>query len=76
MYALVQESGHAVWREHWYAYMSRVSLRADLYMTRKDQVFVVDMVVIDSTREMMASSVIIQPTSVIAELRAITKMHK
>ncbi len=33
----------------WYAFMLGVSLRADLYMTQKDQVFVVDVVVINLT---------------------------
>jgi hypothetical protein len=42
----------------WYAFMLGVSLRADLYMTQKDQVFVVDVVVINLTQETMASSVI------------------
>jgi len=41
--------------------MSRVSLQADLYMIREDQVFVVDVVVINPTREMVASSVICRP---------------
>jgi hypothetical protein len=48
MYALIQKSGHNVWKEWWYALMSKVSLRTNLYMTRKDQVFVADVVVTDS----------------------------
>jgi hypothetical protein len=36
MYALVRESGHVVWREQWYAFTSRASLRVDLYMTYED----------------------------------------
>jgi hypothetical protein len=36
MYTLAQESGHVVWRERWYVLTSRVSLQADLYMTRED----------------------------------------
>ncbi len=47
MYALAQESGHDIWRERWYALTSGVSLRADLYMTRKDQVFIIDVPVIN-----------------------------
>jgi hypothetical protein len=38
--------------------MSRVSLQIDFYMTREDQVFVVDVVVINPTWKMMATSVI------------------
>jgi len=37
-----------------YTFTSRVSLLANLYMTREDQVFVVDVVVIDLTWEVMA----------------------
>jgi len=45
MYVLTQKSGHIVWREWWFALTSIVSLQADLYITRKDQVSVVDVVV-------------------------------
>jgi hypothetical protein len=68
MYAFTQESGHVVWREGWYAFMSKVSLQADLYMSWEDQVFVADVVVIDLMRDMVASSVISWPT------RATTKL--
>jgi hypothetical protein len=76
MYALIQKNGHVVWREWWYALTSRVSLWADLYMTRKDQVFVVDVVVINPMWETMALSVISWPVGAIAELNAITKICK
>jgi len=42
----IQESGHDVWRKQWYTFTSKVSLRANLYMTRKDQVVIVDVMVI------------------------------
>jgi hypothetical protein len=58
MYGLIQENGHVEWSERWYTFTSGVSLQANLYMTQKDQVFVVDVVVIDLTREMMDSNVI------------------
>jgi hypothetical protein len=35
MYALVQQSGHVVWKEWWYALMLIFSLRANLYITQK-----------------------------------------
>jgi hypothetical protein len=38
--------------------MSRISLQANLYMTQENQVFIVDVVVIDPTQETVASSVI------------------
>jgi hypothetical protein len=38
--------------------MSGISLRDDLYMTRENQVFVADVVVINSMQEMVASNVI------------------
>jgi hypothetical protein len=46
---LFQQNGHVVWRERWYAFTSRVSLRTNFYMTQKDQVFIVNVVVIDLT---------------------------
>ncbi len=58
MYALVKKKGHIVWKERWYALMSRISLQANLYMTQENQVFIVDVVVIDPTQETVASSVI------------------
>jgi hypothetical protein len=45
-------------------------------MTRKDQVFVVDVVVTNSTRETMASSVISWPINVVAKFNAIVKIRK
>jgi len=45
-------------------------------MTRKDHVFIVDVVVIDLMWEMMVSSVINQPTNVAAKFSTIAKIHK
>jgi hypothetical protein len=56
MYALAKENGHVVWKEWWYTFTLGISLQANLYMTC--EVFVVDAVVIDSTRETMVVSVI------------------
>jgi len=47
MYALVQKSGHFVWRGRAYALMLGVSLLTNLYMICEDQVFVIDMVIIN-----------------------------
>ncbi len=35
MYAFAWKSGQAVWKEWWYAFMSRVSLQTNLYITQK-----------------------------------------
>jgi hypothetical protein len=75
MYALVQENRHVVWKKQWYAITSRISLRVDLYMTQKDQVFVANVVVIHPTRETVVSNVIDQLTNVVVELSAITKIR-
>jgi hypothetical protein len=72
MYALIRESGHVVWKKQWYAF----SLRVDLYMTQKDQVFIADVVIIDPTREIVASNVISWPTCATVELNTIVKMYK
>jgi hypothetical protein len=45
-------------------------------MICKDQVFVTDVVVIDPTQQMMATSVISQPTSAVMELNTIAKIRK
>jgi hypothetical protein len=76
MYAFVRKSEHVVWKEHWYALTSRVSLQANLYMTWKDQVFVLNVVVIEPMWETVASSVINRPTGAIAKLNAIVKIRK
>jgi len=68
MYPLARKSGHTIWKEQWYALTSKVSLQGDLYMTQEDWVFVANVVVINSTQEMVASSVINQPTCVVVEL--------
>jgi hypothetical protein len=47
MYAFAWKSEHIVWRKLWHVFMLRVSLQANLHMTWKDQIFVVDVVVID-----------------------------
>jgi hypothetical protein len=44
-------------------------------MTREDQVFITDVVVIDLTWEMVALSVISQPASVATKLSAIVNIH-
>jgi hypothetical protein len=49
MYALARENGHDVWKQQWYALMSRVLLQTNIYMICEDQVFVADVVVIDQT---------------------------
>jgi hypothetical protein len=68
MYALARKNGHIVWREQWYALTSGISLQFDLYMTRKDQVFIANVVVIDQTWEIVPSNVISQPLSATAKL--------
>jgi hypothetical protein len=45
-------------------------------MTHEDQIFVVDVVVTDLTRETMAMNVINRPTSAIAKFNAIAKIRK
>jgi hypothetical protein len=76
MYAFARESGHAIWKERWYALALGVSLQIDLYMTREDQVFVANVVVTDLTEETMASSVITRPVGVAMKLNVIAKIRK
>jgi hypothetical protein len=45
-------------------------------MIREDQVFIVDVVVTDPTREMVASNVISQPIGAVVEPCTIVKIHK
>jgi len=45
-------------------------------MTQKDQVFIVDVVIINPMRKTMISSVINQPTNVVAKLNVITNIRK
>jgi hypothetical protein len=45
-------------------------------VTHEDQVFVANVVVIDPTQEIMATSVINQPTNATAKLNAIVKIRK
>jgi len=76
MYTLAQENGHVVWKEQWYALTSRISLRANLYMTRKDQVFVTNVMVIDLTWKMVDSSGISKLANATAKFSTIVKIHK
>jgi hypothetical protein len=45
-------------------------------MIREDQVFVVDVVVINLTRKTMVTNVVNQPIGVVVELNTIIKIHK
>ncbi len=56
--------------------MSRISLQVDLYMIRKDQVFVANVMVIDLTWETMALNVINPPVGATMEPNTIAKIHK
>jgi hypothetical protein len=56
--------------------MSKVSLRANFYMTQKDWVFLADVVVIALMWETMFSSVISQLGGAIVKLNTIAKIHK
>jgi hypothetical protein len=56
--------------------MSWVSLQDDLYVTQEDHVFIVNVVVIDSMQETMASSVINRPICAVVELSTIVKIRK
>jgi hypothetical protein len=47
MYAFIWKSGRNVWRKWWYAFMSKVSLWVNFYMTLVDHVFVANVVVIN-----------------------------
>jgi hypothetical protein len=60
----------------WYAFTSTVSLQANLYMIRKDQVFVANVVFIDPTWETVATNVISRPASVAMKLSTIVNIHK
>jgi len=76
MYALAKKSGHVLWKEQWYALTLGVSLGANFYMIRKDQLFVIHVVVIDMTWEMVDSSVISRLIGATTKLSAIVKIHK
>jgi hypothetical protein len=76
MYAFAWESGHTVWKECWYTIMSRVSLQANFYMTREDQIFVTNVVVVNPTWEMVASTFISQLVNVATKLNVIAKIYK
>jgi hypothetical protein len=74
MYALAWKNGHSIWRKRWYALIWRISLRIDLYMTRKDQVFIANVVVNYPMWETMFLNVINWPTNVAAKFNAIVKI--
>jgi len=76
MYAFAQKNEHVVWKERRYAFMSKVSLQANLYMICEDQVFVVDVVVIDLTQKKVATNVISWPICIVVELNTIIKICK
>jgi hypothetical protein len=76
MYAFVWKSEHIVWREWWYSLTLKTSLWTNFCMIHEDQVFVVDVVVIDLMRETVTSNVISRPWSATMELNAITKIRK
>jgi hypothetical protein len=56
--------------------MSRVSSWIDLYITQKDQIFIADEVIINSTQEMMSLNVINWLAGVAVEFNAIAKIRK
>jgi len=62
--------------ERRYALTSGVLLKVDLYMTWDDQVFFVDLVVIDPTQKMVFLNIISRPIAAVAELSTIIKIHK
>jgi hypothetical protein len=62
--------------EKWYALMLKISLQVNLYMTQKDHIFIVDVMVIKPTQETMVLNVITQPTCVVIELSVIIKVCK
>jgi hypothetical protein len=74
MYALAWKSEHIVWKNWWYTFMLGVSLWADLYMICEDQIFVVNVVVVDLTQNLVITNVISWLKGAIAELSAIAKI--
>jgi hypothetical protein len=76
MYALAQESGHVIWREQWYTFMSKVSLWIDLYMIWEDHVFIANVLVTNPMWEMMASNVIKRLANAATKLNIIVKIYK
>jgi ribonucleotide reductase beta subunit family protein with ferritin-like domain len=63
-------------RKWWYALMLGISLQVDLYMTHEYKAFVANVMVTNLTWETMATNVISQPASAIAEFSAIVKIYK
>jgi hypothetical protein len=76
MYALVWGIRHIIWKERWYALTSRVSLRTNLYITWKDQVFIANVVVIDPMRNTMSSNVINQLAGATMKFNTIIEIRK
>jgi hypothetical protein len=76
MHDLVRKNEHNVWRERWYTIMLGVSLQVNFYMTWKDQVFVVNVVVISLTQKTMASNVISQLANATIKLSIIVKIRQ
>jgi hypothetical protein len=68
--------GTFVWKEQWYTFTSRVSLQADLHMICEDQNFVANVVVTNSTWEMVTTSVISWPTCATTEFSINAKIRK
>jgi hypothetical protein len=56
--------------------MSRVSLEISLYITWENQVFIVDVMIIDLIRKIMFLNVINQPTNVIVKPNTILNICK
>ncbi|KAG6556753.1 hypothetical protein Mapa_001697 [Marchantia paleacea] len=57
VFVMAREGGYFTWRECWYVLQS-TRVRVDLYLVREDQVTVVDVVVIDPTRDTVSEGVI------------------
>jgi hypothetical protein len=76
MYALAWKNGYIVWKKQWYTFTWRVLLWIDLYITQKDQVFIVDVVVIDSMRKMMSLNVINWLAGAAVKFNVIAKISK
>jgi hypothetical protein len=51
MYVFILKNGHVEWKEWWYTLTLRVSLSTNLYMTQEDQVFIIDVVIINLTQK-------------------------
>ncbi len=56
--------------------MSKVSLRTDLYMTRKDQIFIANVMSNNPTQKTMGTSVINRPVGATAKFSTIVNICK